>query len=336
MKRTLVIISLTLATATAVFGWGHEGHQAIADAATSNLTATALMNVMAIINDTTQIPEVTTVAGAATWPDDIKDAQPPFEGKFHATPAAVDFKNRFPDHKQWHFVNYPLEGTAYTLNGVFSTTNDIVHRIDLCLDVLEGNSTALKKKEALAYLLHLVGDLHQPLHVACGYFTINSKGKIALQRSPHSPHPYLSDSGGNGLKWSAGKMNLHMFWDDDLVSANGSKEPTLVSHLLANLATLPLPQNTGAIRDWPILWVDDSIAVADAVYFDPSGAKGTKGKDPYDPAQGTVTATIGINQATYKQNHVTDAKHQLTKGAHDLADLLNAIQWPPPTAVSNP
>jgi S1/P1 nuclease len=313
------------------FGWGHEGHEAIADVALKHLSIKASAAVSTILASQ-EIQEVTTLAGAATWPDDIKDGQPPFQGKFRNTTAAQNFKGRFPDHTKWHFVNYPLEGPSYSLTGAFSKPNDIVHQINLCIDVLESPpGGVLNKSEALAFLVHLVGDLHQPLHVACGYYTLDGQNVATLVKNPQAPHDARHERGGNGLHFMIGSTehNLHSFWDVDLVSANGSAEGTLVKRLDSNLAVLNLSSDSGAVRGWAPIWLDDSMAKADAVYFDATGGVGTPGTDSDDPAQGTVVIDIPIHVPTYKLNHKQDAKDQMTKGAFHLAELLNNIQWNP-------
>ncbi len=331
MKKTILWAGTMVVSVVSAFGWGHEGHEAIADVALKHLNSTARNAVVTILNSQ-QIPEITNIAGAATWPDDIKDGHPPFQGKFRNTTAAQDFKTRFPDHEHWHFVNYPLEGTSYSLTGAFSKPNDIVHQINLCIDVLEAPAGGtLNKSEALAFLTHLVGDLHQPLHVACGYYTLDSQNIATLKKNPQAPHDARHERGGNGLHFMIGSTtnNLHSFWDANLVSANGSAEATLVKRLEMNLPTLHPNPDTGAIRDWAALWASDSIARADAVYFDASGETGTPGTDPDAPGQGTVIIDIPLSAPTYKLNHKKDAKDQMTKAAFHLAELLNNIQWSP-------
>jgi hypothetical protein len=332
MKKGLLLVGAMAMSMASAFGWGHEGHAAIADVALKHLSFKASSAISTILASG-EIAEVTTLAGAATWPDDIKDGHPPFTpGQFHNTPAALDFKGRFLDHTNWHFVNYPLEGPPYSLTGPFSKTNDIVHRINLCIDVLESPpGGVLKKSEALAFLVHLVGDLHQPLHVACGYYTLDAQKIATLVKSPAKPHDALHDRGGNGLhfKPTSSDPNLHSFWDNDLVRANGSAEGTLVTRLDANLAVLNLSSDTGAVRDWPPIWLNDSAAKSDAVYFNASNLGGKPGTDGDDPAQGNVVIFIPIDAPKYKSDHKQDAKDQLTKAAFHLAELLNNIQWNP-------
>src|SRR5882672_1362262 len=230
MKKVLVLIGITVLTWTSAFAWSHEGHQVIGDVAFSRLHKAASNAVMAILLDASQIPEVTNIISAATWPDDIRDSKPPSpipSGKFHDSKAALDFKGRFPDNTGWHFDNYPLEGVTYTANGIFSKSNDIVHEITHCIDVLEHKSTDMNSKEALVWLVHLVGDIHQPMHVACGYYTIDNHDVVKLDKTPSDPHALFSDRGGNGLKLKPSDEAFHHFWDQDMVEANNGEESKL-------------------------------------------------------------------------------------------------------------
>src|ERR1051326_5996959 len=106
MRKILCSVIFSILTTTAALAWSHEGHEVVGDVALKHLNQGASNAVMAIILDGSRIAEVTTILGAATWPDDIRDPN----GVFHSTTAAQNFKGRFPDHTAWHFDDYPLEG----------------------------------------------------------------------------------------------------------------------------------------------------------------------------------------------------------------------------------
>jgi hypothetical protein len=282
MKRfgRLVIVLLWTGalSVTSAWGWGSDGHRAIAAVAFTHLNATAHNAVMAILNST-NIPEVTTLTDAATWPDDIKSGHPPFRAASIITLGRHQLRRALPSSRRWHYVNYPLDGPSYTLSGAFSRPDDIVHQIRLCIDVLQQPPGAgLNKKEALAFLTHLVGDLHQPLHVACGYYTLNSLNIAQLVTNPTQPHDAFHERGGNGLRWMSGQTekNFHSFWDNDLVSANGSTEVLLQSRLALHWQNAGLLPDAGAIKSWPAYWANQSIAKARAVYFDATAKSAPK------------------------------------------------------------
>jgi hypothetical protein len=74
------------------------------------------------------------------------------------------FNARFPENASWHFVNLPVGFTNYTFDGPFSSPNDIVHALQMAIDVREGKSSQFTKVQALGIIVHLVGDIYQPLH----------------------------------------------------------------------------------------------------------------------------------------------------------------------------
>jgi hypothetical protein len=310
--------------------WGHEGHQAIADVAFAHLDEKARTAVLAIINKNT-IPEITNLVGAATWPDEIRDSKPPFpSGKFHKTAAALNFKARFPDHTHWHFDDYPLEGKKYSLDGAFSKPNDVVHKILACIDRLEGIPSPLKQEEALAYLAHLVGDIHQPLHVACGYYRIDPDGTAHLQRRATSPHAFAFDRGGNSITWHhlASTPSFHHFWDVDMVTATSGQESTLARAIDNRMHSMIFGASLKSRRrKWPISWANDSIKVSDKIYIDPSRVVATLKADSDDPEETVASMTIVFDDKAYRDTNKSVALNQMATAAHDLAKLLNAIDW---------
>jgi hypothetical protein len=325
MKRLAILTSLLACTTFTSFGWGKLGHRAIATCAVAKLNSTAknaLQNILA--NSAT--PEINTPENAAVWPDDIKPGH-----TLSGSKGGKAFNTEFPHNDNWHFANYPLEGT-YTLDGTFSTNYDVVHEINKCIDVLEHRpgAPAMSDAQALAFLIHLVGDLHQPLHVACGYYRLDSEQIVHLVRDPGHASGLPHDAGGNKLVWgNPGKYQpeFHMFWDDNLVSANGSVNKTLNQKIFSNWSNVKLAPRPADYHHWAQAWANDSIAVADRVYVDASGLEGTPGIDHKHNNEKVVTIDIDLDEESYKEAHAADALEQLTKGARDLCDLLNQIQW---------
>ena len=79
----------------------------------------------------------------------------------------------------------------------------------------------LSKRNALKLLVHFLGDIHQPLHVGCGFIDVNGpNGTILIVKDPaiaaqkNLPH----DKGGNDLVIDNDRKNLHSFWDFTLVT----------------------------------------------------------------------------------------------------------------------
>src|SRR6185369_9914184 len=103
--------------------------------------------------------------------------------------------------------------------------------------------------QALAFLIHLVGDLHQPLHVGCGFYRLDDHQIVELVRDPAEASGLPHDAGGNNLVWGhSGRFQpeFHAFWDDDLATANGSSTKTLSQKIASNwnkVTLAPRPSN---------------------------------------------------------------------------------------------
>ena len=152
-------------------GWGKTGHRIVAALADAQLSGLARAHIRELLGDAESLDE------AANWPDEMKSAPTPFWQKT-ASP--------------WHYV---------TLNGVLydhaPSEGDALEALNRFAATLRDPNASLADKQlALRFIVHLVGDLHQPLHV----------GKCC-------------DRGGNDVKvkWFGRDLNLHSVWDSALV-----------------------------------------------------------------------------------------------------------------------
>ncbi len=228
MKKLFIHLSLLLASAPA-FAWGPQGHKLVALVAEDHLTPMARRNVKALLG-----PE--TLADVASWPDVYR----PLE-----TQTAL-----------WHYVDLPAGATAYDRdrdcptqpNVKLGTPNDkwrdcVVDRIlffegrvaDTTLDQPD-RATALK------YLIHFIGDIHQPFHA------------------------YGPERGGNGIlvvvfgSPTCGKYNcnLHAVWDSGLILHRGLTDRSYRDALEQSIRT----RNTTPGSDNPAIWTAESMTAA--------------------------------------------------------------------------
>ena len=175
---------------------------------------------------------------AANWPDDMRSDPAPFWQKT-ATP--------------WHYV---------TLNGIIydhaPPEGDALEALDQFSKTLQDPNASLADKQlALRFVVHLVGDLHQPLHV----------GKCC-------------DKGGNDVKvtWFGKPTNLHAVWDSALV------DDEQLSFTRARRQARAAHQSTRTSIDWwdinPRDWISESAEIRDTLYPTaadmPKPAKGEK------------------------------------------------------------
>ncbi|HEX6901890.1 MAG TPA: S1/P1 nuclease [Thermoanaerobaculia bacterium] len=167
--RTL-LFALLLAAPAAANAWGPNGHRIVGRIAENHLTDEAARAVQCLLG-----PEG--LAEAATWADEIR-----------SDPA---WRKADP----WHYIsiddNETLETTARNPDG------DVLEAMQRFEAVLRDPQAAPQaKREALRFLVHFVGDVHQPLHVG-----------------------RRDDRGGNSIEvtWFSEKTNLHSVWDSHLI-----------------------------------------------------------------------------------------------------------------------
>lgn len=310
MRPVCLLVALLLYCPSHAHAWGRLGHEAMARVAQGWLSNNVAARVTAILgtND---------LASVALWADDVRDAQR-MRGRLRGDPEAHDFNRRFPQNENWHYVNLPLATTRYVEGTPFVSTNDIVTATRRCITVLEGRSAEMSKRDALRWLVHLVGDIHQPLHVGCGYYRFKPDGAVELLREPDAAAGQPHDRGGNLLRFSE-KQNLHAFWDVALPEASSADED-----LESTLRKAVQPQtwkSEGTVEEWPRQWAADAVVAARAAYqnieflgaqFDTSGA---------------VTNISVKLPSDYQAKHAPRARDQLSKSAFRLAELLNALRW---------
>ena len=166
--------------------WGSDVHQAVATLAEQRLTADTRRSVGDFLNGQR-------MAEVSTWADEVRDT----------THRAT---------YNWHFLNIPSESDRYEARRDCQPAE----RGDCIIAALERGERDLanprlgrdRRREALMFVIHLVADLHQPLHV-----------------SNHD------DRGGNGrpVVEIGGATNLHSAWDSGIVLASGKTTATLIA-----------------------------------------------------------------------------------------------------------
>ena len=153
---------------TACFGWGSEGHKLVAKIAYTQLTPSAKDSLAKYLRGAS-------IEEASVWMDEIK------------ADKSYDYQ------KPWHYINID-KGAEYNP----ADTGNIVWELNRIIPELKHREKYSKDKIEvdIKILIHLLGDLHQPLHVG-----------------------YASDIGGNSVQvfYMAGADNLHRVWDTDII-----------------------------------------------------------------------------------------------------------------------
>ena len=232
----LLVLLTPLAPAQAYWEYGHETVALIAQTNMSVKTRGAVQRLLraAPLLGTPQCP-LRDMKDVSVWADCIKGD-----------------RIRWGYTNSWHYQNVDI-CKPFDLKSACADGNCVSAQIDRNVALLKNKSLpAHVRLEALAFLVHFVGDLHQPLHAG-----------------DHE------DRGGNDLKASYGVMpgyNLHSVWDGLLADRALSAAPAIARRFTADEKSAMV---AGSTRDWSMEnWaVSRDIAYRRAVDGDPCGPK---------------------------------------------------------------
>jgi nuclease S1 len=217
----LCAASLSLAAAPAAHAWGGTGHKVIAKVAEARLSARARSEVRWLLRSGHMGRSLPAISSWADW-----------------------IRDRRPETKRWHYVDIPRRATSYVPSRDCKQTPEgdcVVAATERWIAVLsDAKRSRAARREALAFVVHFVGDLHQPLHCADDH-----------------------DHGGNEVevRFFAWPSNLHRVWDSALIDHTGLDVDTYARRLgewLARQDTARL--QAGGPADWAIESHDVAVA----------------------------------------------------------------------------
>lgn len=246
-----------------VAAWGGDGHKTVGSIAALHLKSETRRRIQEILKPGE------TLASVSTWADSVKErmGESDPDSDTHAFLQDLVHNER---NREWHYDDLPLNCTSYQACHDFAPGNDIVHLMEAALQTLRGvrqSNYPLSQRNALRLLVHLAGDIHQPLHMACGFIDENGpNGAIVIVKDPDTirgrrlPH----DRGGNQLIIDNNRRNLHSFWDFDLVKSlmTVTNKPTaeaLGTFLKTGVGRQPGWISSGHVNTWPVQWANDSL-----------------------------------------------------------------------------
>lgn len=209
------IFCASLLGPSTAWAWGREGHRIVALIAADRLTPAARAQVAALLGaDARSAMEAT-----STWADEIRDQR--------------------PETGRWHYVDIEISAKGYEAARDCPGGDCVVAQIlkDERL-VADTRLPTPARTEALRFLIHFIGDLHQPLHCADHH-----------------------DRGGNSVRVKLGdeETNLHSVWDTTIVSGLGN-DPVAVA---ADLDSQITPREADAwSAGGPAEWANESFAIA--------------------------------------------------------------------------
>ncbi len=269
----VVAIATSPSLQSPAWAWGSEGHRVIALIAADRLSIAARAEVSDLLGGDAR----TSMDEASTWADEIRSGR--------------------PETRPWHYVNIEISTSGYDAARDCRGEDCVVAQVGKDVRILADHQLAKPvRAEALRFLIHFVGDLHQPLHCADNH-----------------------DRGGNDVRVVAGgeETNLHAVWDSDVVAALGQNPDQVASLLKAQITDDQVKAwSRGSSADW----ANESFEAAK--------------RDIYSAlaGEGATTAPI-ILPRDYAAGERSVAAAQLEKAAVRLAALLNRALAAPASPV---
>nr|WP_314862007.1 S1/P1 nuclease [uncultured Undibacterium sp.] len=357
MKKIKLLLVLCGALASVnVMASGDEGHKTVGAIADRLLKGTnAGAKVQALLQPGESLQSI------SIWADCAKGT---FCGPQTSEMVAFGIQN--PAHAAYHYTNTPVQNKTYVAGGVGTTDHDIVQTLKQAIAVLQGNDNEttnphrFSPRQALLMIAHLVGDIHQPLHVGAAYINSENQFVTPLSKQQVDGVTIFDLQGGNNLlledpkTWTmrdqeaykrdqaaakaanatadAGKPKrvgkpLHLYWDVTVVenvmrNLGARSVQELTENLMANSAVAAA--NSGDPITWPEQWANEGLGYAKIAYADIVATERIK-----------VTSRRGVEFSSWytslPSNYIDSSteitQKQLKVAGYRLAALLQKI-WP--------
>ncbi|HWA69679.1 MAG TPA: S1/P1 nuclease [Rhizomicrobium sp.] len=231
---------LLLVTPGPALAWGAEGHEIVASIALGELTPQARAQVAGLLGSPALLVH------ESNWADEIREQR--------------------PETASWHYVDIPLAAPGYDARRDCAWDDCVVAQIDNDRRILaERGAPSALRAQALRFLIHLVADIHQPLHVEDN-----------------------GDKGGNGVRvmLNAQRTNLHHVWDVSVVEPLGFDAAAAARRIEAAITP-------GQRRDWAAGtaadWANEAHAIArDQIYPALRGRRSLRLAGDYDEREAPV------------------------------------------------
>jgi hypothetical protein len=316
--RTSLLFLLFAAAgfAPSAWGWGCKGHQVVALIAEAHLTLHARMMAEEILDAGPISPDLRrycvatgldAFADSATWADDERTVRPETGG--------------------WHFLDIPRGApkgdiAEYCPPSTGCITSAIADQLAI---LRRPDATVQERADALRFVIHFLGDLHQPLHAT----TNDDRGGNCVPvtffgNAPMQPNPLTEDY----------RPNLHGIWDTDIIEhfANGETAQQLADELASKFKS-QIPAWEAKPVD-VIAWAWESHQLAeDVTYGDLPGKIAIEKPVPVNACSDDnhiSTRMLNLHEQVddkYAGAAETAIQEQLAKAGARLAAVLNAL-WP--------
>lgn len=213
---SLIILFTTLIDETSSKSkWGQVGHYVTGEIAEYHLTPAAKERVYTILGNRSIIL-------ATVWMDDIRS------------------ERRFDYTNTWHWATI-ADGKTYEETEQ-DEGGDIIWALEtLIAELKDGGLSEEEEREKLKMVIHMIGDIHQPLHVGNG-----------------------EDRGGNDVRvhWMGSNSNLHRVWDSDIINSLQMSYTELAKELNTATPEQIIEWQRASVRDWAY----ESVSYRDRIY----------------------------------------------------------------------
>ena len=273
IKTTLFLLLLTI-TPLQVFAWGPVGHSTIGMIAQAHLTPQAQAGVQKLLG-------ADSLAAIANWADQMRG------------------QGKYPQTVWYHFEKIP-DNTAYLQN--LKAMPDwqlkkggVVAAILVANQILRDHTAPLSEQtDALKFLVHFVGDLHQPLHTGAP-----------------------ADNGGDKISvtWMGSAITLHSVWDSGMLYTGhadilNSTEPSMDAATAYSAFLMKNPPLWFLTTNMDVEgWLNESMQIRPAAY----------------------NTIYNTNQPLYQQMHLPEVDRRIYAAGLRLAAILNDIFAGTPT-----
>ena len=219
MRFTLAPVLLALLTADPALAWGQTGHRVTGAIAEQHLSGSARARIRLILGDES-------LAEASTWADEMR-----------SDPSLFWQKTANP----WHYVTVP-PGRTYAEAGAPAEGDAVAALRRFAATLRNPRASREQKQLALRFTVHLVGDLHQPLHAGNG-----------------------TDRGGNDMRvtFFGDATNLHAVWDSGLIDRTQLSASEYAERLARRTTAEQIV--SWSVADPPV-WIGESAKLRDGVY----------------------------------------------------------------------
>lgn len=257
--KHLTLAILALACTGEAAAWNGRGHMMVATIAWDHMSPAARAKATDLIKLNPHYAEWTdgvaaadrdlyAFVQAATWADEIRGEAGYTNGPADASPPSVGYADRYR-HSEWHYKDLAFSPDGTPIKDA-PGSNAVTHIARLSAELRMTGAAPEVRSYALVWLLHLVGDVHQPLHATARY-TADLPG---------------GDRGGNEVRvcptsCDSKPRSLHSFWDG-IMGPNG--EPRRAINR-ARRITAPDHVAQGDAD----LWLQESLALAKSTAYAP-------------------------------------------------------------------